>query len=308
MRRTHSANLAGIDLNLLVVLEALLRVRSVTLAAEELGLSQPAASRALGRLRDLLDDPILIRSGHAMVPTPRALALAEPLRSSLEGIRRTLEPPEDFDPSAARRAFVLCAIDTTQAVVLPRLLEAIAERAPGVEVSTAPLRATDALFDKLAAGQVDLGIARFETLPPGFRSAFLYEDDIVCLVRKDHPRVRGTLTLTRYLAEAHLAVESSSSMERPFTIERLLAEQGHTRRVACTMDNLAMAPFVVARSDLICSAPGETIRPFAEGLALRMLPPPFEAPAFELHLVWHERNERDAGHAWLRNTLRSLFS
>lgn len=304
MRHTH---LSEVDLNLLVALDALLRERSVTRAAAQVGLSQPAMSRALARLRDLFDDPILVRSGHSMVPTPRALAAVAPLGSTLEAIRRTLDPAGDFDPSTAQRAFVLSAQDTTQAVVLPRLLERIGQAAPGVEVSTGPLRFNHEAFAQLASGERHLAIGRFQSPPDGIRRALLYHDRIVCLVRKGHPRVRGRLTMKRYLAESHLAAESFTPIERPFTVESLLSERGLTRRVACTVENLAMAPFVVARTDLICSAPGETIAPFAAGLGVRILAPPFEAPEFDLHLAWHERNDRDDGHAWLRETVLDLF-
>jgi DNA-binding transcriptional LysR family regulator len=304
MRGMH---LSAVDLNLLVGLDALLRHRSVSRAAAEVGLSQPAMSRTLGRLRDLLDDPLLVRSGHDMVPTPRALSLSEPLAESLKAVRLTLEPPGEFDPKTARRAFVLGAVDTTQAVVLPRLLEFISSEAPGVEVSTTPIRSTEELFTQLASGDRDLAIGRFEDPPEGIRCEHLYSDRIVCLARRDHPRIRGKLTMKRYLAEAHLSVESISPVERPFTIERLLAKQGLTRRVVCRVENLTMSPFVVAGTDLLCSAPRETIEPFAEGLGLRVLEPPFEAPEFDLHLAWHDRNDRDRGHEWLRNALLDML-
>jgi DNA-binding transcriptional LysR family regulator len=303
----RSAHLRATDLNLLVVLDALLRERSVTRAAAEVGLSQPAMSRALARLRDLFDDPLLVRAGHAMVPTPRALEIEAPLSRSLEAIRRTLEPPGRFEPATARRAFAISALDTTQAVVLPPLLDRIRAEAPGIEVSTAPLRSTSAAFGQLASGERDLAIGRFDSHPDGIRRALLYRDRVVCLVRRGHPRIRGTLTMKRYLAEAHLAQESDSPIDRPFTIDRILAERGLTRRIACTVENLAMAPFVVARTNLVCSAPGETIAPFATGLGLRILAPPFEAPAFDLHVAWHQRNDRDDGHIWLRETTLELF-
>jgi DNA-binding transcriptional LysR family regulator len=304
----HTVHLAAIDLNLLVTLDAILRERSVTRAAAEVGLSQPAMSRALGRLRDLFDDPLLVRSGHRMVPTPRALELAAPLAACLDGIRRTLDPPGVFDPKLARRAFVVSALDTTQAVVLPALLERVARnRAEGIELSTAPLRSESETFAQLVSGRHDFAIGRFESLPPGIQRALLYRDRIVCVLRRDHPRIRARLTLKRYLAESHLAAESFTPIERPFTIESLLAQQGLERRVVGRVENLAMAPFVVARTDLLCSAPLRTILPFAEGLGLRVLELPFAAPAFDLHLAWHERNDRDGGHIWLRDLILDLF-
>jgi len=305
MRMTH---LAGIDLNLLVALDALLRHCSVSHAASEVGLSQPAMSRTLSRLRELFDDPLLVRTGHSMVPTPRALSLTEPLAASLEAIRRTLEPPDEFDPALARRAFVLGAVDTTLAVVLPRLLECLSHEAPGVEVSTAPIRSTEELFGLLASGERDCAIGRFESPADGIHCERFYKDRIVCLARRDHPRIRGKRSMKSYLAESHLAQEEASPLERPFTIESLLAEQGLIRRVACRVENLAMAPLVVSRTDLLCTAPEKTIAPFAEGLNLRVLEPPFDAPAFDLQIVWHERNDQDEGHRWFREKLHALFN
>lgn len=302
-------HLAGIDLNLLVALDAVLRERNVTRAAAEVGLSQPAMSRALGRLRDLFGDPLLVRSGQGMTPTPRALELIQPLAACLDGIRRTLEPPAGFDPKHARRGFVISALDTTQAVVLPGLLERIARTgAEGVELSTAPLRSESETFAQLASGQRDLAMGRFESPPRGIERALLYRDRIVCVVRRDHPRIRGRLTLARYLAEAHLAAESFTPVERPFTIESLLAQQGLARRVVSRVENLAIAPLVVARTDLLCTAPARTIAPFARSLGVRVLELPFEAPDFELHLAWHERNDRDGGHLWLRALILDHFA
>lgn len=303
----REVNLSAVDLNLLVALEALLREGSVSGAARAVGLSQPAMSRALGRLRDVFEDPLLVRSGHAMVATPRARGLVEPLSEALEAVRRTLAPPGGFDPATASRDFVVGAIDTTQAVVLAPLLARIERDAPGVRLVTAPLRSADETFVQLAGGERDLAIGRFEHLPTGLRRARVYTDEIVCLVREDHPRIGERLTMRRYLAESHLAAESSSPVERPFTIEGLLAERGLSRRVVGRVDNLAIAPFVVSGSDLVCTAPGRTIAPFARGLGLRMLAPPFAAPSFDLHLVWHARSDGDPGNRWLRDTIRSLF-
>ncbi len=308
MKRMRQTHLSAVDLNLLVAFEALMREQSVSRAAQEMGLSQPAMSRTLSRLRDLFEDPLLVRMGHRMVATPKALDLVAPVNTALAAVRRTLEPAEAFDPATARREFRICAFDTTQAVVLPRLLARLAGDAPGVDVVTAPLHSNPETFRQLAADQRDLAIGRFETVPEGVRCAPLYRDRIVCLAREGHPRVRSRLTLKRYLAEAHLAPESESSVDRPFTIDALLAKEGLTRRVVCTVENLAMAPFVVARSDLLCTAPGETIAPFARGLGLRVFEPPFDAPSFDLQLAWHERSERDEGHAWLRQALLDLFA
>ncbi|MBW2268889.1 MAG: LysR family transcriptional regulator [Deltaproteobacteria bacterium] len=295
------------DLNLLVALEALLAERNVTRAAARVGLSQPAMSRALGRLRELLEDPILIRSGHRMVPTARALAAEEPLERALEAIGAALAPEPEFDPARTRRSFAMGCLDTTQVVVLPRLLERLAREAPGLDVETRSLVSNRETVAELAVGQLDLAIGRFDATPPGFHSAPLYSDRVVCLVRRGHPRIRRHLSLKRYLAEAHLATETVSHSDLPFTVEALLAQQGYARRVACTIGSLATAPLIVSRTDLVCTAVSRTIEPFAKGLGVRTFPPPFDAPAIELRVVWHERAVGDRGHAWLRATLLDLF-
>lgn len=303
----RKSNIAGVDLNLLVALDALLRERSVSRAARVVGLSQPAMSRALGRLRDLFDDPLLVRAGHGMVATPQALALSEPLAAALQAIRRTLAPSGEFTPATTRRSFRIGGTDTTQAVVLPPLLERFGRVAPGVAVSTMPLRSPRETFERLAHAEWDLAIGSFADAPDGIRTAPLFRDRIVCLVRVDHPRVRDTLGLDEYLAESHLSIEPATPDDQPFTIEALLRERDLERRVVSRLENVAMAPFVVARTDLVCTAPRRTIAPFAEGLGLRVLEPPFEAPPFDLALAWHASVEADPANVWLRGSIASLF-
>ncbi len=255
-------NISAVDLNLLVALDALLREKNVSRAA-------------------------LVRAGHGMVPTPRAVGLGEPLATALQAIRRTLEPDAPFDPATAQRAFRVGATDTTLAVVLPALLARLGSEAPGIVLGTAPLRSSTDCFERLVSAEWDLAIGRFHAAPDSVLRSPLFSDEIVCLARADHPRIRERLTLEAYLAEAHLSVESGAPGDQPFTIEAVLGGRGLARRVVSRLENLAMAPLVVARTDLLCTAPRRTIEPFAEGLGLRMLPPPFQTPAFEIELAWH---------------------
>ena len=238
---------------------------------------------------------------------PRARQLAEPLLAAMHAIERTLEPPTEFVPATTRRAFRLGATDTTLAVVLPSLLGRIADAAPGVAITTAPMRSNAETFERLSTGGWDLAIGRYQDVPDGIRSSRLFTDRMVCLARADHPRIRRRLSLERYVAESHVSIEPVEGPEQPFTIESLLREQGLERRVVSRLDNLAMAPFVVARTDLLCTAPLRTIEPFAEGLGLRILPPPFEAPSFDLDLAWHASLDADPANAWLRGELLALL-
>ena len=307
MKNMREVNIEAIDLNLLVALDALLRERSVSRAATSVGLSQPAMSRALGRLREVMEDPLLVRQGHRMLPTPRALGLVEPVAAAIAAVRLAFTPSDAFDPHTARRRFRLGAVDTTLAVVLPLLLGRLDEIAPGVEVGTAPLRSTADCFDRLVGGEWDLAIGRFPSPPEGLEKRLLFEDRIVCVVRRDHPRIGESLTLDDYVAEAHLSVETGAPDDQPFTIEDRLRSQGFERRVVSRLENLAMAPFVVAQTDLLCTAPLRTIAPFADGLGLRMLELPFETPAFELELAWHASVDVDPANEWLREVIAALF-
>ena len=304
MRQT---NLAALDLNLLVALDAMLREGSVSRAARECGLSQPAMSRALARLRDLLDDPLLVRAGQRMVPTARAKQLQRPLEQALEAVRNALDASLEFDPATTSRSFALGSLDTTQLVVLPRLLEALSASAPNVRIATHGFFDTPEVVARLESGELDAAVGRFEALPPAIRSLPLFRERMVCLARRGHPRVGRRLTLRSYLAEAHVSAETVARPELPFTIESLLGERGHSRRVVATISNIALAPFIVSRTDLLCTAPARSIAPFCENLGVRMLRPPFETPVFEMDLIWHDRVADDPGHRWLRDTLARLF-
>ncbi len=301
-------NLSAVDLNLLVALDALLQEQSVSRAALRVGLSQPAMSRALSRLRGLLEDPVLVRSGREMVPTSRALATRAPLHQALEAIRRTLEPSSQFEPARSTRSFSLSCIDITQVVVLPRLLEALSRTAPEVSLVTAPPLSVGDTFRNLATGELDLAIGRFIRAPTGIRQTPLYSDRLVCLARENHPRIRRRISLKQYLRESHLAAEPVVRADLPFTVEALLEERGLRRHVVAQVSSLAIAPLIVAQTDLICTALERMMAPFVAGLGLRVLVPPIEFGNVELQLIWHERVQRDPPHRWLRETLFDLFN
>jgi DNA-binding transcriptional LysR family regulator len=300
-------NLSTVDLNLLVALDALLDERNVSRAALRVGLSQPAMSRTLARLRDLLEDPVLVRSGREMVPTARALEARAPLHQALDAIRRTLEPTSGFEPARSSRSFSLSCIDTTQVVVLPRLLDHLTRHSPGISVETRPTTSAGDTFRSLATGELDLAIGRFDGAPTGIRQQALYTDRLVCLVRRDHPRIKRRISMSQYLKEAHLAAEPVARADMPFTVESLLEKQGLSRRVAAKVSNHAIAPLIVSQTDLVCTALERMIAPFAKGLGLRVMKPPIELGELELQLIWHERVHQDPAHGWLRDTLLELF-
>lgn len=297
-------NLLGVDLNLLVVLDVLLAERSVTRAARRVGLSQPAVSNALSRLRDAFDDPLLVRAGNAMEPTPRALELAASVHHALAALDRVLSPSPHFDPRDSSHVFRISAADDHELTLLPSLLEELEERAPGIEVSmTRPTRETE---DNLRSGQIDLYIGSWSSIPSALHHHLLRHETFACIARRGHPAVRSRLTLKRFTEAGHVLV---TPVERPGTvIDTALSDQGLGRRVAFRTPHSLMAPLIVARTDLIATLPRTVATTFARLLPLNVFSPPLDAPGFPVHMIWHPRSHEHAPHRWLRRVIMDLAS
>jgi DNA-binding transcriptional LysR family regulator len=306
-------SLAGLDLNLLVVLDALLRKRHVTHAGREVGLSQSATSHALGRLRAHFGDPLLVRDGNTLVPTSRADSLAEPLGKALSTLASAITAPLPFDPQTARRTFALAAADFGQFVVLPPLIERLARLAPGIDlvVRDTNLTATKALgegqFDLWLGppvGGVRIGEARAteaRTTETGLYARALFDERFVCVVRRDHPDVGDTLDLDTFVALPHAFVAPRGTPGG--VVDDVLAERGLTRRVAVTVQHFLVAPWLIAGSNMVITLAERIARAFVMQLPLKVLEPPLPLPLFTIQLTWHERRHRDPGHQWLRNQI-----
>lgn len=295
----QSMNLSRVDLNLLVVLRALLETRSVTAAARRVGLSQPATSHALARLRELMGDPLLVRAGRGLVSTPRADAVKARLDAVLDGVAEVLEVAGGFDPSTANRTFRLGSSDYDQYVLLPSLLGRLARTAPGVDlwVHGAINRSFD---DFLRESDLDAIIAPAPRAPrPGLRVQTLYKDRFVCLVREGHPRVRSKLTLDMFTQLPHAFVAPGGTRSGGI-VDEVLKRHRRERRVAVVVPNFLVVPNIIARTDLIVTLAERVARSFATHLPLRILPPPIDLPSFSMDLMWHERMDADPAHAWLR--------
>jgi DNA-binding transcriptional LysR family regulator len=292
-------DLRSLNLNLLTALDVLVREANVTRAGQRLGLSQPAMSNVLGQLRRLLDDPVLVRSGRGMAPTPRALELVGPVRKALAELERALTVDHGFAAARSDRVFRIAAMDHAWVTLLPRLARRITEEAPGIRVDLVPYVQADAAAD-LESGVLDAAVAvgRRHGRGAGFRRAELYDDNFDCLVRKGHPIVKHRLTLGRFVECGH--VVASPSGRRGGLVDRALKRQGLARRVHVIVSNFAAAPFVVAQTDLITTIPRGVARPFAEMLDLRVFPPPVAIEGGPWFLIWHQRSERDPAEDWLR--------
>jgi DNA-binding transcriptional LysR family regulator len=295
------AELAGVDLNLLVALDALLAEANVTRAAARVGLSQPAMSRALGRLRDLLGDPLLVRDGARMRPTARAEAVAPRVRQILAEVQATLRDAVPFDPARHARTFVLATNDYCGALLLPGLIQRLRDEAPRVDLKVRALGPATPV-EALAEGALDLAVGTFMDHPPSLARETLFEDGFVCAVRAGHPLAAGRLTLRRYAAAEHLLV--SAPGEGPGVADLALAEHGLGRRVAVRVPHFLLALRLVEGTDLLLTLP----RRLAEGAAaergLVLLKPPLALPRFTVEALVHPRAGTDPGLVWLRGLIR----
>jgi DNA-binding transcriptional LysR family regulator len=307
MRGVHD-ELAGLDLNLVLALDALLAERHVTRAATRLGVSQSAASHALARLRDLLGDPLLVRGPRgAMQPTPRALALAPLLNRALTDVAAALRKPERFAPSTARRTFHIGAGDYAELVLLPALAARLAKTAPGIDlfIRTVP----EDIPGAIAQGDFDAVIAPArprDVAGPGIYQRLLFEETFVCAVRRGHPAAERRLTLERFCALDHLLIAPRGTYGG--FVDDALAALGKERRVALAVPHFLIVPHVVASTDLIVTLASRIAAAFAESHRLVTLRPPSELgiSGFPMHLIWHERAHADDAQRWLREQITAV--
>jgi LysR family transcriptional regulator, nod-box dependent transcriptional activator len=295
-------NLGGLDLNLLVALDALLSERSVTRAAQRVGLSQPGMSNALGRLRRLLDDPLLVRHGATLEPTARAEALIGPVHEALELIRAALGAPADFDPATDRRSFRLSCSDYSVLMLIGPLVRALAADAPGVMVEVLP-RLADA-GRALANGEVDLVIEPPEIMGEAdLESLRLWDDRWECCVWEGNTRVGKRMTMERYTALGHL-IYSMGSAGHPVALPDLhLARLGIPRRIEVSVESFLLAPFLLQGTNLVTLIPKRADAFLRRTGDIRVLESPIELPALVEMLWWHSRATADPAHAWLRTRI-----
>lgn len=300
----HVPHMAGLDLNLALVLHALLAERSVSRAAKRLGMSQSATSHALARLRRSLADPLFLRVPQGIVPTPRAEALAEPLAAGLALLEQSLLPPQRFDPATAQRQFRIAASDYVEFLLLPRFLGALASEAPRVHVWVRPY--ADEALATLQRGDLDLvlGVVGPEAQQLQLQSRQLITERLVCVVREGHPLTRGRLTLQRFAAAQHVLIAPRGRPGGP--IDDALAERGLQRQVAVAVPHFLAAPHIVAQTDLVLTMAERIAASFATVLPLKLLELPFELPPVRGMMLWHERHAGDPAHAWFRERLGAM--
>ncbi|OHV81095.1 LysR family transcriptional regulator [Rhizobium sp. LCM 4573] len=294
----HEVNLRGIDLNLLVALDALLEEKSVTRAAHRLGMSQPAVSRALGRLRALFSDALLVDGPGGYLLSARAEEMRPALRGILAGVGQMLEA-NAFDPATATGRIRLLAPDLQAAALAPHLLARFAREAPSLDLDIVAPGSNG--FDLLEQGSADAMVALIDGAPGGIRRRRLYDENLVTLMRADHPARAGKLTLDRFLALEHIVVSVTGVGAAP--VDEVLARMGRTRRVKLRVPNFFAAVEIAARSDLIMTLPSSLARAAASMRRLVSLPPPLDLDSFTMSLAWHARQQDAPRHIWLRRAI-----
>lgn len=293
----HETNISRIDLNLFLVFDAIRREGSISRAARQLNLTQPAVSHALGRLRERLGDPLFVRRGNRMVPTARARALAHPVAESLAGLQQCLAGDPGFDPAEATRTVVLGLRDGLEAVALPPLISHLAQEAPGIDLQSVRVARRD-LSQELAMGDVDFALDALVPVGADVEQEKVLEITLAVVLRHDHPLARG-MQADDYLAARHVLV--SSRRRGPGLEDVGLAQLGHRRQLALRCQHYQAALEVVACSDLLLTVPELLARRLAPPSRFAIVPAPFPLPPVGLYLYWHRDQGRDAAHIWLRN-------
>jgi len=301
---------ARVDLNLLLVFEAVLRTRNTTSAAIDLDITQSAVSNALNRLRKTVNDPLFVRTAEGMAPTPKAEAIAPQLLASLDQIRQTLFEPPKFDPGTSRRSFRTYMSEGAQLVLMTKLLEEVETEAPGVTLEILQAVAPRDQELALSRGEADLAVGCFSVSEGPYHVQGVLRQAFACVVSPSHPFVAGDLTLQAYLDAIH-AVHAPSSGETEQVeqqIESLFGERGLRRRVALRSASLFGVAQAVAATGAVATLPRAVAKVCASLMGLRTFAAPIPLPMMEVHQYWHHRYHHDAGNQWLRRRIASLFA
>ena len=296
-------NLHEIDLNLLVVLNQLLIERRVSAAAQTLGLSQPAVSNALARLRKALGDELFLRTSQGMVPTPLAEQLAEPVANALGLLHGALNQRDGFDPATSERAFTIGMTDIGEIYFLPGLMAALRESAPGVRVSTVRNTAVN-LKDEMEAGHVDLALGLLPDLRAGFFQRRLFTQRYVCLMRRGHVLDKRRISLREFQAAEHVVVVAAGTGHGQ--VDELLARQGVVRDVRLTVPHFVAVGHILSGSDLVATVPERLAQALEKPFGLAYVRHPARLPEIAISLFWHSRYHRDPGIEWLRSLIMKL--
>jgi DNA-binding transcriptional LysR family regulator len=304
-------NIARVDLNLLKYLDVLLREQNVTRAAEQLGITQPAMSNGLRRLRELFNDPLLIRTSDGMTASERALELQPLVRQVLAQTEAMLTPDEVFRPEESRRVFRIMTSDYAEATLVPHIVRRLREEAPSLVLDF--LTPSDVSYADMEQGRVDMAINRFNEIPQSFHQVTLWEDSFSCLLNRQNP-IAGNFDLPAYLSAQHIWV-SKTGFGAGFGmnpeklgglgwIDQALMRLGKSRKISIFTRHYQMPALLALNNDLVATLPSRVARMQAENPALVIKDPPFDIPEFELKMAWSPLLHHNVAHRWLRKLIQ----
>ena len=296
--------LSDIDLNQLVVFQQLIQERRVSRVADNLGLTQPAVSNTLAKLRRTFDDELFVRTPQGMLPTPFAEQLAEPVGYALGMIHSGLNQRTRFDPAKVKRTVTIGMTDIGEIVFLPTLVERLRREAPGIRLQTVRTSATS-LRDDMESGKVDLAVGPLPQLKAGFFQRGLFTQRYVCLLRKGHPLERKRLTLSEFQAAEHLAIVSAGTGHD--RVDTLMRQAGIERVTRLTVPHFVSVGHILRRSDLVATVTERLADSLVEPFALVSRPHPVDLPPVAINVFWHAKVHRSPAHQWLRGLLFELF-
>jgi len=291
------------DMRLLSVFDEVFKTRSVSRAAENLGIPQTSVSLALGRLRRQFNDALFVRTSNGMMPTPHAAELLQPLRQALELLRSATREQVVFDPSSSARHFRISMTDVSHLEFLPKLVQRLGSAAPSIHVEV--LRITAETRRLLESGESDLAIGFMPELEAGFYQQELFKQGFACVVRRDHPRIDKRMTTGMYKRERHVAITAPGTGHE--LIELHLGRMEVQRQVALSLPTLPGLGNLLAQTDLVATVPERVAQMLMRIAAVKALPPPIELPAFAIKQHWHERFHQDHANKWMRAFIAELF-
>lgn len=299
-----------IDLNLLEYLDVLLRERNVTRAASHLGLSQPAMSNGLGRLRVMFDDPLLVRTSDGMAPTERALELQPVIREVLAKVDKAVQPQADFDAATAERFFRIMATDYAESTIFPPILHRLRQAAPGITLDI--MTPSDVSFLDVEQGKVDMVINRFDSIPQSFHQKTIWEDNFACMFSVDNP-IRYNFTLETYLQAQHVWVSKTGmgvgvgmnpdDVQRLGWVDEALNLIGKQRRITVFTRHYQAAMLMAEQNDLIVTIPSKAAKLQAHNPRVVVEKPPFEIPPIALKMAWSPLLQNNPAHQWMRRLI-----
>jgi DNA-binding transcriptional LysR family regulator len=296
-----------LDLHHLQVLDVLLREHSLTRSAKVLNVSQPALSKTLARLRRHFSDPLFVRVSLRMEPTPKALALQEPVGAILDQLRMLRSEHVPFDPAKSSRTFNFCVVDAGVIKLMPPLINYLERHAPNVRVRAMHLD-TQHLDSWLESGKVDFAMGSFPALAKGIRSRQLWSEQYVSVARKDHPRLNRKPSLKEFVAEKHVLVSILGTGHAHKLAETAIEEIVPDENIICRVPIFTAAAVVAKNSDTIATLPHSIAMALAEDFGLEIIAPPVKLPKIEISQYWHERFHREPGNQWIRSVFLKLFS